>query len=314
MKRRFEIEPLSAQRWAKIERNVRERVEQEGPSAPPARPARQSALAFAMVAAAAIVIGGVGWEWLRPIPRAPVSLVSVSRVDTEETGSRVSIGESVLEVGPWSSARVEGDDASGITVTLDRGDVTCDVAPRNGRPPFSVRAGTVTVKVIGTHFHVTRVAGGARVEVDRGTVEVDEGTKSDLVHAGESWPAMVVDAAVAPTPIASAPPTHATASTIPDRKTPVVVETAAPPIESPRDRYERALTLESTSPAEALSIYGALASGEGPWAMNALFAEARLEAERGDKATAKAHLAEYLARYPQGPNASDARELIEKLR
>jgi TolA-binding protein len=59
----------------------------------------------------------------------------------------------------------------------------------------------------------------------------------------------------------------------------------------------------------ALATYRELAAGSGPWAMNALFAEGRFEVERGHRAEAKRLLDEYLARFPSGPNAQDARVL-----
>jgi len=84
-------------------------------------------------------------------------------------------------------------------------------------------------------------------------------------------------------------------------------------VPSPRERYDRAAAIESTHPDEAVSIYRELAAGEGSWAMNALYAEARLELERGNKDSARKRFAEYLQRYPTGPNANDARELSAKL-
>jgi TolA-binding protein len=87
----------------------------------------------------------------------------------------------------------------------------------------------------------------------------------------------------------------------------------AMPEPSPRERYDRALTLEAAHPGEALSIYRELARGSDSWAMNALYAEARLELERGNKDNARKRFADYLARYPTGPNANDARELSAKL-
>ena len=60
-----------------------------------------------------------------------------------------------------------------MTVVLERGRVECEVPPRNDRPPFSVEAGDVTVRVVGTHFSVAR-SGSKDVEVDvqRGVVQV----------------------------------------------------------------------------------------------------------------------------------------------
>jgi len=89
---------------------------------------------------------------------------------------------------------------------------------------------------------------------------------------------------------------------------------AAAPKPSPREQFELAESLERSDPDRAISIYGELASQSGTWADNALFAEARLELDRGHRAKAKQLLSEYLERFPQGPNASDAKALLERNR
>jgi hypothetical protein len=60
----------------------------------------------------------------------------------------------------------------------------------------------------------------------------------------------------------------------------------------------------------ALRIYGELAGGADGWAASALFAQARLEAERGRTPQARALCDSYLQRFPRGPNADDARALL----
>jgi len=65
--------------------------------------------------------------------------------------------------------------------------------PRAGRV-FSVRAGAVTVTVLGTAFSVERVADRVGVNVTRGAVQVDWGAGSRRVTAGEDgwFPPLVV--------------------------------------------------------------------------------------------------------------------------
>ena len=99
-------------------------------------------------------------------------------------GSRVEFGESTIDVGPTSAVRLEGDDSRGTVVTLDRGRVECDVAPRHGRPPFLVEAGSVEVRVVGTHFTVTRTGDDVTVDVQRGQVEVVSDGRPSRVGAG----------------------------------------------------------------------------------------------------------------------------------
>jgi len=81
-----------------------------------------------------------------------------------------------------------------------------------------------------------------------------------------------------------------------------------------RERFESAAALEVRDPLAAARIYRELASGSGPWAANALFAEARLSAERGQREAAQALLSTYLDRFPGGPNADDAHALLIRLK
>jgi hypothetical protein len=78
-----------------------------------------------------------------------------------------------------------------------------------------------------------------------------------------------------------------------------------------KQRYEQAARLEASEPAAAIAIYRELARGKSVWAANALFAQARLELDRGRKAEAVRLLETYLRRYPGGNNAADARALLE---
>ena len=74
--------------------------------------------------------------------------------------------------------------------------------------------------------------------------------------------------------------------------------------------FELAAQLEVRDPVAALRIYGELAGGVDGWAASALFASARLEAERGLAPQARALCDSYLQRFPRGPNADDARALL----
>jgi len=68
---------------------------------------------------------------------------------------------------------------------MDRGHAHFDVTERPGRA-FSVRAGSVTVSVIGTVFNVEVVADRVGVSVERGGVEVDWGLGHERLLAGQS--------------------------------------------------------------------------------------------------------------------------------
>jgi len=313
--RRLDIEPLEKARWERIERSLGERLEQEQRETRRVDSSPRPRLALVMLAgAAAAVIGAVAWEGLRPsthVKEAPAT----TRVETQGMPAHVEFGEARLEVSSHSSARIEGTDSAGVVVSLEHGAIECEVPPRHGRPPFIVHAGDVDVRVVGTHFRVERDDVAARVTVERGAVEVESHGMTTLVHAGSTWPdthpekpePTQASTQEAPPPAATARPTVTVATS----------EVVPPPIvqpPTPRERYEHALTLEASQPDEALAIYREIAAGEGSWAMNALYAEARLELERGHKDVARQRLADYLQRYPTGPNANDARELSSKLK
>lgn len=88
----------------------------------------------------------------------------------------------------------------------------------------------------------------------------------------------------------------------------------APRAPSAAERFAAASALEASDPAAAARIYRELEGEGGAWGANALFARARLAVERGRASEARALLATYLARHPDGPNAADARRLAEGLR
>jgi hypothetical protein len=250
------------------------------------------------------------------------------------------------------------------------------------------------VRVVGTHFIVSRPPDGAHVEVTKGIVEVTTHGETHAVRAGESWPPALPtqggNSAVPPgaPPVVAAPPGEPVATSAPlSANTPPpaapsrslarphgrarsdsalrhdrgIVKIAPPPEEptppppppsiaqppglvlpppaatatepspaapqpppppsstpprptTPQELYESAARLEARDPDGALALYARLASGSGAWAANALYAEGRLRADRGQRAEARKLLSEYLTRFPEGPNAADARDLVQRLR
>jgi hypothetical protein len=62
-----------------------------------------------------------------------------------------------------------------------------------------------------------------------------------------------------------------------------------------------------------MRAYRRLAAGRGAWAANALYAAARLSLDRGDRTTASQLAHAYLARFPRGANAADARALLDRI-
>jgi hypothetical protein len=117
------------------------------------------------------------------------------------------------------------------------------------------------------------------------------------------------DPAPAGQPALSRPPAGGAGAAAP---LPAAGARAAAP--SPRDQFEAAARLEASQPARAIELYRQVAASGSAWAPNALYALARLDADRGDAAEARRLLQEYLLRYPRGANAQDARELLDRLR
>ena len=75
-----------------------------------------------------------------------------------------------------------------------------------------------------------------------------------------------------------------------------------------------ATALERSDPARASRLYRQVESGSDSWAQNALYARGRLEASRGNTGEARRLLEQYLARFPRGSNAEDARAVLRRLR
>ena len=105
-------------------------------------------------------------------PRAPevLTLRDESRAIALDSGTNLSI---------------ETDTPERVRLRLDRGRARFEVTRRPSRA-FSVRAGNVTVSVIGTTFGVEVVADRVGVSVEKGTVEVDWGVGQRRLVAGES--------------------------------------------------------------------------------------------------------------------------------
>ena len=106
-------------------------------------------------------------------------------------------GSTALPLGGHeASLTVVENNPQRVVVALARGAARFDVVPRAARV-FAVRAGDVTVSVLGTAFSVERVADRVGVTVTRGTVQVEWGTGSRRLAAGdEGWfPPLVVSSA-----------------------------------------------------------------------------------------------------------------------
>jgi hypothetical protein len=318
MDKRPPIERLPEDTWSRIKRNVFAQLDTEESQRPIFDPRNKRRwlpiTAFVLSGAAAAVV-------VTLLVHHPAAIVAQpSHLTTQEAGTHISYGELALDVAAESELMVSGDDDHGRLLVLDRGAVTCELAPRHGRPPFVVQAGDARITVIGTRFLVTRHEQSATVFVEHGTVEVSSPSEHVFVSTGESWPKPAVETPIVDEPAAPAIPTkhHKPSAKLPgtetQAQTPTPTQTQTPLPPSPEQLYEHAAALESRNPDQAIAIYRLLATGDDAWAANALYAHGRLEADRHHRAEAQRLLGLYLSRFPQGVNARDARQLLDKLR
>ncbi len=200
-----DVEPLGDARWARIEANLMERLD-ELPTAPRAvatvRPLRRTwplaaAATFALSAAAAVAV-----HVARPSLHA-----STSRVVTESSPSHMTFGENAIDVSPESGILLAEEEHATV-LTLERGEVSLHVAPREKDRPFLIEAGDVHVRIVGTELTVKRAGIGATVFVQHGVVEVREHGELATVRTGERWPlAPTSTPTPTPTPTPNATPT-----------------------------------------------------------------------------------------------------------
>lgn len=211
---RVPVEPLAEVRLDRLEQRV---VAAAAPLL--ARPRRAPWTPWLVAAAAAVataaVVVAVGVDRHRP----PVAASAPVSVATDAHGTRVDLGDALVDVGPDTRFEVVRTDG-GIALELAAGDVALEVPPRAGRPPLWVHAGDVGVRVVGTGFRVHR---GDRVDVEvtHGVVEVHRAGERARVAGGQRWSssdgAVVAVAAASPTgPAAARTATGATTATTDD--------------------------------------------------------------------------------------------------
>jgi transmembrane sensor len=194
---------------------------------------RAVAAAAGVVAAAGIAVLAV---FVVPGRHAVVAPVAQS------TGGTLRFADGSTAVpwgGPGASLAVVEDTPGRVVVALARGGARFDVVHRAERV-FSVRAGVVTVTVLGTAFSVERVADRVGVTVTRGAVQVDWGAGSRRVAAGDDgwFPPLVVSPATSEKP-AVVPPNEA--APVRHQRKPAKDDATAP---------EPASTVPATAPPE----------------------------------------------------------------
>ncbi len=151
---------------------------------------------------------------------------------------RLADGSVATPLDAGTALALREDAPQRVIYELARGRGHFEVAPRPERQ-FVVRAGEVTVTVLGTAFTVERVADRIGVTVERGTVMVDWRVGSRRLVAGENgwFPPLVVEAE-----------TEAAAAAVP-RTRPASRSTSAVALPSSPARASLALTRRDPPPA-----------------------------------------------------------------
>jgi hypothetical protein len=259
------------------------------------------------------------------------------------TDARIALAHATIELRAGSDARWDGP---AHLLRLDTGSVVADVDP-SAHQPFAIETARFRVLVLGTRFEVTQ--DGVRVERGRVRVVAADGSvlAAQLV-AGEAYVYEQPDAAVEGTsgherasrgrgrhtkgPVATAgAPARAGAAELIEQAR---VQLGNKQVGSARATIDSALALspEARLRAEALTLRAECALVDGdhaaaieaylrvarafaelPAGENALFAAARLEADRERSAAAAQLLERYLERYPHGRFEREARARLGKL-
>jgi hypothetical protein len=328
------IEPLSPRARARIKEGVFAALDQGQAPVLPLNQARRRKAPF--VAAAGVVLCAAA-ALLFFARGSSTTEIATSRVVTGSSPSEVRVGDALIVAGANSALTIRGDAQSGVLVILESGQVRCSVQPRGERPPFRVQAADVLVEVVGTEFTVERQADDVEVSVSEGKVRVTHRGATNLLTVGARWSTHTKVAAATEATDESDPeedepaeepepdfeiddtessespgPTNRRRRAKEQKKDSTPPEPPAPEAKSAKELYMEAAALEASSSSKALSLYRKVVKKGGPWAANALFAQARLEIDRGRHTAGKRLLKEYLRRYPKGANASLARKLLRQ--
>jgi transmembrane sensor len=258
-----------------------------------ARRARRRNARYPLAAAALVALAALVFFVIRPRPATPATvLIPVAVAGPLQLANGAALptilsgpGESVVtfddgsraEIAPASSLRTKATDAKRVDLALERGRTTFDIVP-GGPRAWSVDAGRVVVRVLGTRFTVERAARSVDVRVERGTVSV-EGTDvpggAKTLVAGES---IHVEEQVTPSPPVITP------SSLP----PVATAPAATQVVAEGDLMTRAdAARRDGRPRDAVALLRkVVARRDGEGAL-AAFTIAKIEAEDlGDPAAA----------------------------
>ncbi len=335
------VEPLSDVAWARVERALWARLD----TAPD--PVRNESSRRRWIWVAAPLVAAMAIVFLvtrdRSDDHTQPETADVRVVAPDTASTTASFDDAHIELAPASAIVMRRDRP---TTLLERGAAWFSVAPRVDRPEFTVLAGDATVRVLGTRFRVARSGERVTVEVDHGRVEVQYRDRVQILGAAQRWSSdaperiddltqtavvskpQVVDPAPAPRPVAvesvDPEPDPIEPRSTPVAPTPTPTPVAPKPEPKPetkprpagdldQSKFEQLAVVEKRNPQAAITGYLEIAARGSKWSANALFAAARLAADRKDP-RAEALLTSYLVRFPNHANRDDARALLLRIK
>ena len=182
------VEGLSDVAWARVERNVFQRMAEgtvtQASAARDVKVERRSNwlwLAVPGAAAAAFALAFFSMNGPAPTPNDEPSRIVASASPTS-----VSFGDAHVTLDA-NSAVVMDQKAGKPTALLEHGGAVFAVAPRGDRGAFSVLAGDAIVRTTSARFRVAREGELARVNVESGSVEIRYRGHDLKVSAKHSW-------------------------------------------------------------------------------------------------------------------------------
>jgi TolA-binding protein len=284
-----------ARQWASVERRL------------PAPRRGVSAVRVAMWLAPALAVGlWFGW------PRHARPLGSGAILESSDTPLTVQLRDgSSLELAAQTRLRVLRDQPSAVELEIGDGRANFDVKHVKGRS-FDVRAGVVSVHVVGTQFQVVKASRREGMEIQvavkRGVVEVqrsDRGGDTRRIAAGETWSVWVPAQPVAPLSALAPPPAAAAVPASLDEPRPSPAHPPASPeltglgevaplseVAEPKVRASRVSPAVSAQPAESRAQ-----------SVRELFLRANVARRAGRMQDAADAYAEVLKRFPRDSRA-----------
>jgi hypothetical protein len=328
------VEPLSDVAWARVERGLWARMDAAPEPVRHEPPRRRWVWVAAPLVAAMAIVFLVTRD--RSDEHTPPEIADVRVVAPATASTTATFDDAHIELAPASAVVMRRDRPATL---LERGAAWFSVAPRVDRPEFTVLAGDTTVRVLGTRFRVAREGERVTVEVDHGRVEVQHRDRVQILGSKQLWssdaPERIEDltrTADVPTPKPVDPTEPEPAAPTPEPKPvrptpePKPVHPTPEPKPSPKPepkprptadleqaKFEQLSVVEKSNPQAAITGYLEIAQRGSKWSANALFAAARLAADRKDP-RAEALLTSYLKRFPSHANADDARALLVRIK